>query len=217
MKIASHDQLRECKERFVCPTCNGSRKYYCYTCFVPNPSITLPSVPKLPFNLHIIKDPRELDGKSTAVQARILCGPDQVCISEDFVDLDASAAVVLFPSKDAKQLYEVDWSRTSTVIVIEGTWSQAKTINRTIPASITRVTLPPARTSFWRYQSLGEHCLSTIEAIHAIVSNVNRHGSNFDNLLWFFAFQYHLIQAAYKKDSNMREFTSRHRPGYIKQ
>lgn len=214
MQISSHLPLNNntATTRYTCPTCHQSRRYYCYKCAEAAPGITPPRV-RLPIpRLTVVKDPRELDGKSTAVQAKIVC-PDQVCIvsSLDYHPVEYSSTVVLFPSADAKGPGEVEWGEVENVVVIEGTWSQAKAIEKTLPREIMRVTLPTDRkTAFWRYQQLGEHCLSTVEAMHALMSII---GGDCDNLLWFFSHQYHLIQQYYQHTD--RPFTHRHRQDYI--
>jgi ribosome biogenesis protein Tsr3 len=175
-------------------------------------------------NLTIIKDKREVDGKCTGVHAKILA-PSQVSIVDsDCVGLlDLAECVVLFPDSNAVSPSTVDWTRVKNILVIEGTWNQAKAINSVIRASVQRITLPlEKKTVFWRYQQLGEHCLSTIEAIHCLMSLLLTHdhdgkSESVDDLLWFFSFQYHLIQDYYgKQEGGIRSFTRRHRPGYIK-
>lgn len=109
------------------------------------------------------------------------------------------------------------------VIVIDGTWSQAAAINRTPPfCTLRKIRLDPSlRTAFWRYQSLGPHCLSTIEAIYYFMREVTRirrgerdKETGLDDLLYFFSFFYHLIQDSYASTPE-RKFTTRHRHDYI--
>lgn len=59
--------------RIACPKCKKSRKFFCYTCYVPVPGLEnqLPKV-KLPVQIDIIKHQQEIDGKSTAIHAAIL-------------------------------------------------------------------------------------------------------------------------------------------------
>lgn len=213
LSISSHESLIQCEQRFLCPVCEHSRRYYCYQCYVSSPNITVPSV-IIPIQIAIIKDPRELAGKSTAVHAKILC-PEQVEImtpDQYNVGSNDCNTVVLFPSPDALLPEQIEWTNVNKLLVIEGTWSQATSINKQLPNTVQRVKLSIGKTAFWRYQRLGEHCLSTIEAIHLLLSQVFA-GAKVDDLLWFFSFQYHLIQHSYGQ--NNREFTSRHRPGYI--
>ena len=200
-----------------------------------------------------MKHEQELDSKSTAIHAKLL-SPTQISIhqfhksatftndtqsysmsSSDLVDeisSNPSAYVILFPdelSVELKDLPEEEFSKIHNVIVIDGTWSQAAAINRTDPyCKLRRIKINPnLRTVFWRYQDLGEHCLSTIEAIYYFMrefeeaKNKNENSEKvvydgrFDNLLYFFSYFYHLIQRSYINNPD-KKYTNRHRSDYIK-
>lgn len=192
-----------------------------------------------------MKHEQELDSKSTAIHAKLLA-PSQISIhqfhrtaivsassetSSDLVDeitTDPSAYVILFPDETAvelKYLSTDEFSKIRNVIVIDGTWSQAAAINRTEPyCRLRRIKINPnLKTVFWRYQDLGQHCLSTIEAIYYFMrefqeasdANSTCYDGRFDNLLYFFSFFYHLIQRSYINNPD-RKYTSRHRSDYIK-
>ena len=72
-------KLSKVVERSVCGICGKSRMYYCYTCYVPL-NTTCEIIPKmaqrLPCMVDIIKHPREVDGKSTAAHAKVICPSD---------------------------------------------------------------------------------------------------------------------------------------------
>lgn len=226
MTISSHQPLANIGQRYTCPQCHSSRRYYCYKCALVAPGVVLPTV-RLPVRkVIVLKDERELDSKSTAVHAKMLCHDQVDLVSVKFdprgndpIPLPSSSglSIILFPSEDAVQCDQVDWWEVDQVVVIEGTWSQGKAIERRLPGNVKRVVLPLHRkTAFWRYQQLGEHCLSTIEAIHALMQVIGAATGNHnttDDLLWFYSHQYHLIQNHYKDTD--RPFTHRHRPGYI--
>lgn len=148
------------------------------------------------------------------------------------INADPSAYVILFPDETAVELKDLsveEFSLIRNVVVIDGTWSQAAAINRTDPyCKLRRIKINPnLKTVFWRYQDLGEHCLSTIEAIYyfmrefletqqTIISNDSCvYDGRYDNLLYFFSFFYHLIQRSYISNPD-RKYTSRHRSDYIK-
>lgn len=150
--------------------------------------------------------------------------------SSDLVDeiiSDPSAYVILFPDESAVELRDLsneEFSKIRNVIVIDGTWSQAAAINRTDPyCKLRRIKINPnLRTVFWRYQDLGEHCLSTIEAIYYFMKEYQEaknkdlvYDGRLDDLLYFFSFFYHLIQDSYIKNPD-KKYTSRHRFDYIK-
>jgi len=75
--IDSTEALDLIDERILCPQCNRSRKYFCYTCYVPMNSIKsqIPFV-RLPVRVDIIKHVQEVDGKSTSSHAAIIAPKD---------------------------------------------------------------------------------------------------------------------------------------------
>ena len=191
-----------------------------------------------------------MDSKSTAIHAKLLA-PSQISIhqfhrtaivpaspesiiSSDLVEeitANPAAYVILFPDETAVELKDLsadEFSQIRNVIVIDGTWSQAAAINRTDPyCKLRRIKINPnLKTVFWRYQDLGEHCLSTIEAIYYFMreffeaqetmkTELIRYDGRYDDLLYFFSFFYHLIQRSYNNNPD-RKYTSRHRSDYIK-
>ncbi|XP_075236251.1 tRNA-uridine aminocarboxypropyltransferase 1 isoform X2 [Lycorma delicatula] len=100
--------LASIDERSSCPKCNKSRKYFCYTCYVPVAEIQ-EHIPKLPVKIDIIKHAKEIDGKSTAAHAAVLA-PDDVqiftypCIP-DYKPNDN--VVLIYPHKDAYSVNDV--------------------------------------------------------------------------------------------------------------
>uniref|UniRef100_A0A182XWQ6 tRNA-uridine aminocarboxypropyltransferase 1 n=1 Tax=Anopheles stephensi TaxID=30069 RepID=A0A182XWQ6_ANOST len=80
MDIADTGFLMDVEGRSCCPSCGKSRKFFCYTCYVPVGEIVA-RVPRLrlPVQIDVIKHRNEIDGKSTAVHAAILA-PDDVKI-----------------------------------------------------------------------------------------------------------------------------------------
>lgn len=104
LKIASFDLLHRVSKRSKCTKCHRSRMHYCYSCYLPVEGLRdkLPAV-KLPLKIDIIKHPREVEGKSTAVHAAILA-PDDVtiytypCIPEI---QDKNKVLLVFPENDS--------------------------------------------------------------------------------------------------------------------
>lgn len=80
MQIDNTEFLNTIDGRSACPKCSKSRKFFCYTCYVPveNVKARLPTV-RLPVQIDIIKHQKETDGKSTAIHAAILA-PENVNI-----------------------------------------------------------------------------------------------------------------------------------------
>ncbi|CAG2239722.1 DTW domain-containing protein 1 [Mytilus edulis] len=111
LKISSSDFLDTLQGRSECPKCNKSRKYYCYTCYVPVEQLQgkLPCV-QIPIKIDIIKHPSEVDGKSTAAHAKLLA-PDDVtvytypCIPD--YPRDGSVSCFGIPGDDSLTLEEL--------------------------------------------------------------------------------------------------------------
>jgi DTW domain-containing protein YfiP len=185
---------------------------------------------KLPLDLLVVKHGKELEGKSTAVHVKLLC-PEQATLTiydpklpetiEELSKLDSDEAVVLFPDETSKSIAETDWSGVKRLIVIDGTWRQAKAMIQApgLRHLVRRVRLNENnRTLFWRYQEIGPHCLSTIEAIHRFYQEFQadrgKVEGSLDNLLFFFSFFYNLIQDDYANNPD-RRYTRKHREDYI--
>ncbi|KAJ3351571.1 DTW domain-containing protein 1 [Entophlyctis luteolus] len=216
------------------------------------------------------RHPRERIGKSTAVHARALA-PDNVSL---FVE-DASAlanpdsaianlryplperVLVLFPAEDAKPLSQLSRKSFDVLIVLDGTWQQAKAMYTLIkhlgfqPVTIGFRESPtnegqdkasaeepnqdhgeiiPAKnevkepnqvtTQFWRYQSLGQHCLATIEAVYyfyreyfecyerRVEDENTKYDGRYDGLMFYFKQQYRIVQEHYRRQPGLR-FTSK--------
>ncbi|XP_070533257.1 tRNA-uridine aminocarboxypropyltransferase 1-like [Ptychodera flava] len=183
MKIDSHDVLHKVVGRTKCPGCHASRKWFCYSCFrlVSELEGKVPSV-KLPVKVDIIKHPRELEGKSTAVHAAVIANDDvkvhiYPCIPEFEEDLEK--VLLVFPSSSAIPLEEYakkhrrnedshdeDGPRlkrpkhdgkygttVNRVIFIDSTWNQTSSIYRDDRLQgLQCVVLKSVKTSFWRKQ-----------------------------------------------------------------
>ncbi|KAJ3390784.1 DTW domain-containing protein 1 [Entophlyctis sp. JEL0112] len=209
-------------------------------------------------------------GMSTAVHARALA-PDNVSL---FVE-DASAlanpdsaianlryplperVLVLFPAEDAKPLSQLSRKSFDVLIVLDGTWQQAKAMYTLIkhlgfqPVTIGFRESPtnegqdkasaeepnqdhgeiiPVKnevkepnqvtTQFWRYQSLGQHCLATIEAVYyfyreyfecyerRVEDENTKYDGRYDGLMFYFKQQYRIVQEHYRRQPGLR-FTSK--------
>ncbi|XP_008558449.1 tRNA-uridine aminocarboxypropyltransferase 1 [Microplitis demolitor] len=195
LKIDDPSVLDSIQGREICGKCYKSRKFFCYTCY--NPVIDSKYFPrvKLPIKIDIIKHPKEIEGKSTAIHAAVLAPEDvTIYIYPDFPSFEPNDKVVLiFPGKNAvsidtllsNRLYdknnEVD--KTSSVdmnhsyypitraIFIDSTWQQTKSIYkdsrlRALPCLIFNSRI----SQFWRHQRKSPRWyLATIEAIHTFL------------------------------------------------
>ncbi|XP_054712491.1 tRNA-uridine aminocarboxypropyltransferase 1-like isoform X2 [Uloborus diversus] len=109
MTILDSSFLENVPNRSSCPVCNRSRKYYCYTCYVPVTEVSgdLPIV-NLPVKIDIIKHPKEVDGKSTAAHAAVLAPNDvKVYTYPDFPSYENEKVLLIFPGKSAMPFQ--DW------------------------------------------------------------------------------------------------------------
>ncbi|XP_067014530.1 tRNA-uridine aminocarboxypropyltransferase 1 [Anabrus simplex] len=199
LKIADTAILDDIDQRSLCPKCKKSRKYFCYTCYVPVEALEgrVPVV-KLPLKIDIIKHNREIDGKSTAAHAAVLA-PDDVtiytfpCVPE--YDSDEKV-VVIYPGKDAVSLedYVKPFSTSADTeprvkrlncgpgppitraIFIDSTWNQSRGIFKDPRLhSLPCVVLEHRLSQFWRHQNGSPRWyLATIEAVHQFL--VELHG-----------------------------------------
>ncbi|KAI9358959.1 DTW domain-containing protein [Pilaira anomala] len=226
LKIANDQILKDTTKRFTCTGCNKTVKYFCYRCYtvVGMDRSDIPKV-NLPVHLDVIKHQKELDGKSTAIHAKI--------IAEDDVDIytypnipeyeQPERTLLLFPGPDAKQLSEIPRESFDRIVVIDGTWIQAKQITNNTPIlqKMQRVTIAPRKTHFWRFQVVDDNHLATIEAIYYLYLEFGQtyeapYNGSYDNLLFYYKFFYNLIQNRYQTEK-MVKFSHRHQQkDYIK-
>nr|XP_045619671.1 tRNA-uridine aminocarboxypropyltransferase 1-like [Procambarus clarkii] len=199
LKISDSSFLNNLDGRSACSLCGKSRKYFCYTCYIPLPSIAdkIPKV-KLPCKIDIIKHPKEIDGKSTAIHAAVLA-PDDVAIYTypNLPDYSSQDNILLvFPDKDAIHIEDL-WSHLEThtkrnpeepqmkrnkphipfsrAVFIDCTWNQTRKLYHDERIKGVRcVELTKRETLFWRYQRGKPHTyLATIEAIYYFLVDVH--------------------------------------------
>ncbi|VVC97158.1 unnamed protein product [Leptidea sinapis] len=116
LKIANSEVLHSISTRSPCPMCHKSRMYFCYTCFVPVTQLEgkLP-ICKLPLKVDIIKHRREIDGKSTAAHAAVLCPYDVRVYTYPEIPQysEEERVVLLYPGTDACSVRELFTGRSS--------------------------------------------------------------------------------------------------------
>ncbi|XP_051726115.1 tRNA-uridine aminocarboxypropyltransferase 1 [Ctenopharyngodon idella] len=202
--LASHTPLDDAQRagRMKCSRCGASRMFYCYSCcaLVGLEPRDVPSV-KLPVKIDIIKHPNETDGKSTAVQARLLAPQDVTiytypCIPE--LDQSSENIVLVFPGPDAMTVEEL-WEYFSAggaqrakrlkaasetracpiqrVVFIDSTWNQTtRIITDERLQALPNVELKSRRTCFWRHQKgCPDTYLATIEAVYYFLKDLHSH------------------------------------------
>lgn len=87
----------------------------------------------------------------------------------------AAPAILLSPGEDAIDLAEAPPTGPVTLVVVDGTWSQAKKLLRVNPtlARLPRYAFQPARPSNYRIRKEpADHCVSTIEATVAALEHL---------------------------------------------
>lgn len=227
MVFASYAPLRACTERTRCPRCGHPRKYFCYDCVVP----LTEGVPRveLPIAADIVHYYTEQRSKSTSVHGPLLA-PAQVRLVEYPRDVDAMAApydaaetVVLYPAEDAVGVAEMPraaLARVRRVVLLDSQWSNApRMLRHAALAGLRHVKIRAARTAFWRYQNHGQDHLATVEALYwfmrefAAAQSGAPYAGQFDNLLWYFSFNYTLIQEHY---NSRRDRSFVHIKNYIR-
>src|SRR6478609_5617433 len=98
----------------------------------------------------------------------------------------AAPPVLLYPSDDARDLSRYPPPGPVTLVVIDGTWWQASKLFKLNPFlhALPRYGLAPSEESRYRIRrEPAAHCLSTIEALEAALSLLERRAGGFPELL----------------------------------
>jgi DTW domain-containing protein len=101
----------------------------------------------------------------------------------------AAPAILLYPGPDARQLSEAPPPGPVTLVVLDGTWWQAKKLFQLNPelAQLPRYSLTPSSPSRYRIRrEPALHCISTIEAIGEALALLEPPG--FDRDAWLLPF-----------------------------
>ena len=175
--------------------------------------------------------PGEKVAKATGIHASVVA-PQDVRVLVTSVDelpkWNPKRTMVLFPAPDAVDLADVDLESYDRLVVIDCTWNQTHNVllNPELQG-LTKVKIRELETRFWRFQQLGLSYLATIEAIWSFYrqyvdvrnARLKEKGepveeetnyNSVDNLQFFFANQWHLIQETYRAKER-QTFCRRHR------
>ena len=158
-----------------------------------------------------MKHPGEVEGKSTAVHAKLLA-PHHVSIHiyPDIPDYRQEKALLVFPGKESKTL---DAFRESSdgpdrevfqfekIVFVDSTWHQCyKICQDPRIVSLPQVMIDSRETLFWRYQTgKPKEYLSTIEAVYYLCVDYHKivlrkcYQGEYDNLLFLFKFMFEKI------------------------
>lgn len=174
--------------RSVCERCRRPT-VACYCAHIP----TLPTRTKVV----LLQHPRERRiGIGTAYMAHLALPNSIIRVAYDFArdpvvrailtEASSSPVAVLFPGPDARDVATLPPGEPLTLIVIDGTWSQARSLLRSNPAlaALPRVAFTPQGPSDYRIRRQpAEFCVSTIEALAEVLSILEPPGLSFDRLL----------------------------------
>lgn len=151
----------------------------CYRCFRPLELCLCPDIPSVDNRtpVLILQHPRERTHPfGTARLTALGLRKSEVlvdfagCLRRDPSALgELAGSAVLYPRAGARDVTTLSAAeRPERLIVIDGTWHQARTLYRDIPAlhALPHVTLPAGlRSTFHLRRQPAQHCLSTVEAI----------------------------------------------------
>mmetsp|Transcript_17362 Transcript_17362/g.16572 ORF Transcript_17362/g.16572 Transcript_17362/m.16572 type:complete len:124 (+) Transcript_17362:442-813(+) len=112
------------------------------------------------------------------------------------------------------------------VVLIDCTWLQtAHFLKQPNIQQLKKVKIQTEKTVFWRYQSVSETNLATIEAMYFFFRDYDvalnwgkdyeRYAGKYDNLLYYYAFNYRLIQREYS-EGDKKDLKFWRIDGYIK-
>eukprot|EP01063_Lacrimia_lanifica_P041645 TRINITY_DN976_c0_g2_i5.p1 TRINITY_DN976_c0_g2~~TRINITY_DN976_c0_g2_i5.p1 ORF type:complete len:317 (+),score=147.04 TRINITY_DN976_c0_g2_i5:58-1008(+) len=213
----------EVAKRRMCEKCNRTRQFYCFNCLDVMQERAHPGNVELPVKVHVILHPDELRSKATSVQAAALSKDVNLYTYPELPqgDLSAENTLMIYPADNAKTLPELaeagELDAVKNLVFIDSTWQQSKVICRDekVKAMARPVVLNDYRTLFWRFQNTGdERFLATVEAIYYLVRDMhvakgNPYHGQFDNLLYYYIFQFAMIQRHYHHRTD-EKFTPRH-------
>ncbi len=99
----------------------------------------------------------------------------------------AAPSYLLFPGPDARDVRELPREQAITLVVVDGTWSQARTLVRLNPAlaALPRIAFTPQKPSAYDRirREPADFCVSTIEALTEVLNVLEPDGERFDPLL----------------------------------
>lgn len=98
----------------------------------------------------------------------------------------AGPAVLLYPGRDARDLDEVVGEGPLTLVVVDGTWPNARKLLRRNPllAALPQVRFTPPRPGEYRIRrEPAAHCVATIEALAHVLGKLEGDPERFESLL----------------------------------
>jgi len=170
----------------------------CARCRRPQVVCYCAQLPQLPTRTRVVvlQHPRERRvGIGTARMAQLALPNSFLHVGINFADdpvvhalLSGTApSYLLFPGPDARDVRELALEQPITLVVVDGTWSQARTLVRLNPAlaALPRIAFTPRRRSAYDRirREPADFCVSTIEALAEVLNVLEPDGQPFDPLL----------------------------------
>ncbi|RJS18044.1 hypothetical protein DRW03_26170 [Corallococcus sp. H22C18031201] len=174
----------------------------CLRCFRPESACYCAHLPQLETRTRVVflQHPRERRvAIGTARMAHLSLPNSELYQGVDFTGharLEELAqrrerVAVLFPGENAITVDEARAADLDTVIVVDGTWPQAKKVVMRNPllAGLPRIGFVPRRPSNYRIRAEpADHCVSTIEAVVELLGQLEGDPERFDRMLKAFEF-----------------------------
>jgi DTW domain-containing protein YfiP len=181
----------------------------------------VPSLSTTKTRVVFVQHPRERDTAIGTARMAHLALPgsrmiEALLVDEHIADVDAADVAVLFPGEDARPL--ADWlaDPPKVLIVVDGTWSQARKLLRLNPrlASLPRLSYDPPTPGNYRIRKepTDKH-LSTIEATAAVLGLLEGDPARFATMLEPFALMVDRQLAATAEHGRRRQQKTRSRAG----
>jgi len=139
----------------------------------------------------------------------------ETAVIREVPEYDASNTAVLFPDEGSIPIsdLEVPSGLELTIVVIDAPWRRAQVLRRhprLLPLRSVRLREPPP-SRFWRYHAEGSGCVSTVEALAALLREVSpeegggdRSQDSWDDpLLFFFVRQFAHISSQRRGDPDL--------------
>ncbi|HXU71706.1 MAG TPA: tRNA-uridine aminocarboxypropyltransferase [Polyangia bacterium] len=170
----------------------------CARCRRPEVVCYCAQLPELPTRTRVVvlQHPRERRvGIGTARMAQLALPNSLLRVGIDFADdpvvravlAGAAPSYLLFPGPGARDVRELPLEQPITLVVVDGTWSQARTLVRVNPAlaALPRIAFTPRRPSAYDRirREPADFCVSTIEALTEVLNILEPDGERFDPLL----------------------------------
>ncbi len=168
----------------------------CYLCFRPQAVCYCDAVRPTPHRTRvvIVQHPREEFHPLNTARVAERCLTHAEVLRGDVPDLDAAfrqlnlpeKTALLYPSRDAVDVGELDPSeRPECIVVIDGTWNQARVLNRRMAAlaALPRVRFTPPSPSEYRIRrEPKDDYLSTVESIALMLQLLEPEGFDVERL-----------------------------------